>query len=113
MAETEFLQQVAWAGAAIGSVVAGASAGLAALNYRQSRLLAEEQRGYSTYAFARALGRSPPYAYQVWRQDFDKMLYDHARDSGADAREGHEVVAVDQQGPCELRLRVDVAFQNT
>jgi flavin-dependent dehydrogenase len=32
----------------------------------------------------------------VWRQDFDKMLFDHARASGADAREGHEVVAVEQ-----------------
>jgi flavin-dependent dehydrogenase len=32
----------------------------------------------------------------VWRQDFDKMLFDHARAAGADAREGHEVVAVEQ-----------------
>jgi flavin-dependent dehydrogenase len=32
----------------------------------------------------------------VWRQDFDKMLFDHARATGADAREGHEVVAVEQ-----------------
>jgi flavin-dependent dehydrogenase len=67
---------------------------------------ANNARGYSTYAFARALGGSPPHAFQVWRQDFDKMLYDHARDSGADAREGHEVVAVDQRGPRELRLDV-------
>ncbi len=67
---------------------------------------AENEHGYSTYAFARALGGSPPHAFQVWRQDFDKMLYDHARASGADAREGHEVVAVDQQGPRELRLDV-------
>jgi flavin-dependent dehydrogenase len=39
---------------------------------------------------------SPPHAYQVGRQDFDKMLFDHARSEGADAREGHEVVAVEQ-----------------
>jgi flavin-dependent dehydrogenase len=67
---------------------------------------ADNERGYNTYAFARAIGNSPPHAYQVWRQDFDKMLYDHARESGADAREGHEVVSVEQIGPRETRLEV-------
>src|ERR1700734_1544031 len=57
---------------------------------------AENERGYNTFAFARAIGNSPPHAYQVWRQDFDKMLFDHARATGADAREGQEVVAVEQ-----------------
>jgi flavin-dependent dehydrogenase len=57
---------------------------------------ADNERGYNTFAFNRAIGNSPPHAYQVWRQDFDKMLFDHARDSGTDAREGHEVVAVEQ-----------------
>jgi flavin-dependent dehydrogenase len=59
---------------------------------------ADNARGYNTYAFARAIGNSPPHAYQVWRQDFDKMLYDHARECGADAREGQEVVKVEQLG---------------
>jgi flavin-dependent dehydrogenase len=67
---------------------------------------ADNERGYNTYAFARAIGSSPPHAYQVWRQDFDKMLYDHARESGADARDGHEVLSVDQIGPRETRLEV-------
>jgi flavin-dependent dehydrogenase len=67
---------------------------------------ADNDRGYNTYAFARAIGNSPPHAYQVWRQDFDKMLYDHARESGADAREGHEVLHIDQIGPRETRLEV-------
>jgi flavin-dependent dehydrogenase len=67
---------------------------------------ADNERGYNTYAFARAIGNSPPHAYQVWRQDFDKMLYDHARASGADAREGHEVLSVEQTGPRETRLEV-------
>ena len=67
---------------------------------------APNERGYNTFAFARAIGNSPPHAYQVWRQDFDKMLYDHARGCGADAREGHEVVAVDQSGPRDTRLDV-------
>src|SRR5258705_3868413 len=59
---------------------------------------ADNERGYNTYEFARAIGNSPPHAFQVWRQDFDKMLYDHARDCGADAREGHEVVAAGRPG---------------
>jgi flavin-dependent dehydrogenase len=67
---------------------------------------AANERGYNTYAFARAIGNSPPHAYQVWRQDFDKMLYDHARESGADARYGHEVLSIDQIGPRETRLEV-------
>ncbi len=57
---------------------------------------ADNERGYNSFAFRRAIGNSPPHAYQVWRQDFDKMLFDHARANGADAREGHEVVAVEQ-----------------
>jgi len=67
---------------------------------------ANNERGYNTYAFSRAIGNSPPHAYQVWRQDFDKMLYDHARECGADAREGHEVVAVAHDGPRDSRLEV-------
>jgi len=57
---------------------------------------ADNERGYNTFAFKRAIGNSPPHAYQVWRQDFDQMLFEHARAAGADAREGHEVVAVEQ-----------------
>ncbi|HSZ08610.1 MAG TPA: NAD(P)/FAD-dependent oxidoreductase [Steroidobacteraceae bacterium] len=67
---------------------------------------AANERGYNTFAFSRAIGKSPPHAYQVWRQDFDKMLFDHARDCGADAREGHEVLEFDQLGPRETRLEV-------
>ena len=67
---------------------------------------ADNQRGYNNFAFARAIGDSPPHAYQVWREDFDKMLYDHARASGADAREGHEVMKVEQNGSRDTRLEV-------
>jgi flavin-dependent dehydrogenase len=67
---------------------------------------AKNERGYNNYAFSRAIGSSPPHAYQVWRQDFDKMLYDHARESGADAREGHEVVKVEQANSRDARLEV-------
>jgi flavin-dependent dehydrogenase len=67
---------------------------------------ADNARGYNTFAFARALGKSPPHAYQVWRQDFDQMLYQHARECGADAREGHEVTAATHDGPRQSRLEV-------
>ncbi|MFA6229873.1 MAG: NAD(P)/FAD-dependent oxidoreductase [Rhodanobacter sp.] len=67
---------------------------------------ADNERGYNTYAFARAIGSSPPHAYQVWRQDFDRMLYEHARDCGADAREGQEVMRVDQLDPRQTLLEV-------
>jgi len=62
--------------------------------------------GYNTYLFSRALGESPPHAYQVWRQDFDKMLFEHARENGVDGREGHEVMAVEQLGPRETLAQV-------
>jgi flavin-dependent dehydrogenase len=67
---------------------------------------ADNERGYNTYAFSRAIGKSPPHAYQVWRQDFDKMLYDHARECGADARNGHEVLKAEQNGPRATSLDV-------
>jgi len=67
---------------------------------------ADNERGYNTFAFARALGKSPPHAYQVWRQDFDQMLFAHARECGADAREGHEVLRIEQQGPRDTRVEV-------
>lgn len=62
---------------------------------------AKNAAGYRTYEFGRALGDSPPHAYQVWRQDFDKMLFDHARECGVDGREGAEVISVVQPGPRE------------
>ena len=67
---------------------------------------ADNERGYNNYAFARAIGRSPPHAYQVYRQEFDQILYQHARECGADAREGHEVINVDQRGARDTRLSV-------
>jgi flavin-dependent dehydrogenase len=66
----------------------------------------DNARGYNTYAFNRAIGDSPGHAYQVWRQDFDKMLFDNARRCGADAREGHEVIEVEQDATRCTRIRV-------
>jgi len=31
---------------------------------------ADNERGYNSFAFSRAIGNSPPHAYQVWRADF-------------------------------------------
>jgi len=67
---------------------------------------ADNEQGYNTFAFDRAIGNSPPHAYQVWRQDFDKMLFEHARECGANAREGHEALSIEQRGPRETRLEV-------
>ena len=67
---------------------------------------ADNERGYNTFAFDRALGNSPPHAYQVWRQDFDRMLFEHARACGASGREGHEALALEQRGPRDTRLEV-------
>ncbi len=69
---------------------------------------ADNAGGYHTFDFAQALGDSPPHAYQVWRQDFDQMLFEHARGCGADAREGHQVTGIDQAGPRSTRLEVRV-----
>ena len=70
---------------------------------------ADNERGYNTFAFSRAIGSSPPHAYQVWRQDFDQMLFEHARAAGADAREGHEVVSFEQVNTrrSHVEVRVD------
>ncbi len=70
---------------------------------------ADNARGYNTFQFARALGKSPPHAYQVWRADFDCMLFEHARESGALAREGQEVVEVEQLGARNSRVQVRTA----
>jgi len=55
---------------------------------------------YQTFHFARALGATPPHAFQVKREKFDAMLFAHAREGGVDAREGIKVerVSVDSVG---------------
>jgi flavin-dependent dehydrogenase len=67
---------------------------------------ADNDRGYNTFSFDRAIGGSPAHAYQVWRPDFDRMLFEHARECGVDAREGHEAVGIEQRGPRDTRLEV-------
>lgn len=51
--------------------------------------------GYQTIHFRRSLGTTPPHAFQVRRDGFDRMLFEHARDEGVDAREGVKVERVE------------------
>ena len=55
---------------------------------------------YYTFRFDRALGDTRPYAFQVKREDMDRMLFEHARENGVDAREQVKVerVAFDADG---------------
>jgi flavin-dependent dehydrogenase len=57
-----------------------------------------EEGNYQTFHFRRSLGATPPHAFQVKREEFDQMLFEHARASGVDAREGVKVEAVELGG---------------
>jgi flavin-dependent dehydrogenase len=62
----------------------------------------ESGDGYQTFHFRRALGGSPPHAFQVKREEFDRMLFQHAQESGVDAREGVKVDSVEIGGLGEV-----------
>jgi flavin-dependent dehydrogenase len=47
--------------------------------------------GYNVFRFSRALGKTPPYAFQVKREEFDELLFRHAASLGVDARQGVRV----------------------
>lgn len=48
---------------------------------------------YNVFSFARALGGGSDFAFHVKREEFDQLLFEHARAQGVDAR---EAVQVDQ-----------------
>jgi flavin-dependent dehydrogenase len=52
-----------------------------------AKFIHEESGAEFTYYFDRAIRPGNPYAYQVKRADFDKMLLDHAASLGAEVRE--------------------------
>jgi len=54
-----------------------------------------EDGSYYTFRFDRALGDTPPYSFHVLREDMDRMLFEHAREHGVDAREGARVERVE------------------
>jgi flavin-dependent dehydrogenase len=47
--------------------------------------------GYNVFRFSRALGKTPPFAFQVKREEFDELLFQHAASQGVDARQGVRV----------------------
>jgi flavin-dependent dehydrogenase len=51
--------------------------------------------GYNTFLFERAHQAKVPHAYQVKREDFDRVLFEHAREHGVDAREEIRVERVE------------------
>lgn len=51
--------------------------------------------GYNVFRFSRALGNTPPYAFQVKREEFDELLFRHAASLGVDARQGIRVRSVE------------------
>lgn len=57
-----------------------------------------DEGNYQTFHFRCALGDTPPHAFQVRREEFDQMLFEHARQNGVDAREGVKVERVDIAG---------------
>ena len=73
----------------------------------------DHERGYNVYEFERALGKSPPHAFQVLRQEFDEMLFRHALTEGVDAREGSEVTQIQMRGDRDFRAEVHADHQRT
>ncbi|WP_386069308.1 NAD(P)/FAD-dependent oxidoreductase [Tahibacter sp. UC22_41] len=55
----------------------------------------EAEGSYRTFSFARSLGKTPPYAFQVKREEFDEILFRNAQRNGVDAREGVKVDKVE------------------
>ncbi len=55
---------------------------------------------YNVFSFKRALECGSDFAFQVKREEFDHLLFEHARAQGVDAREGVQVdrIAFDENG---------------
>src|SRR5262249_3821124 len=56
---------------------------------------ADNERGYNVFSFDRCLNPTWPFAYQVRRDEFDKLLFDFAGESGAQTEQGAKVIRVD------------------
>jgi flavin-dependent dehydrogenase len=70
------------------------------------------QGNYQTFHFRRALGNSPPHAFQVKRAEFDQMLFEHARETGVDGREQVKVESVTSDGLGKVNARARDAGGN-
>ncbi len=54
-----------------------------------------EDGGYNVFRFDRALRNSAGYAFHVKREEFDQLLFEHARREGVDVRDGVKVLGVE------------------
>ncbi|HZX80801.1 MAG TPA: FAD-dependent oxidoreductase, partial [Lysobacter sp.] len=54
-----------------------------------------EGGGYNVFHFDHALRAGADFAFQVKREDFDRVLFEHAREAGVDAREATKVTRVE------------------
>lgn len=64
---------------------------------------------HQTIYFRRAIGGSPPHAWHVRRDEFDHMLFEHARANGVDARAQVKVVAAEVHGIGSVRATAQAA----
>ncbi len=67
---------------------------------------------YQTFHFRRALCDSPGYAFQVRREEFDQLLFEHARENGVDARDRTKVESVETDGIGRVRAQARDADDN-
>jgi flavin-dependent dehydrogenase len=84
----------------------------ARFNHKPGAFFLHEESGASfTYYFDTAIRDGRPYAYQVKRADFDKMLLDKAQELGAEVREEHSVdnIKVDDDGVTVFATSADGA----
>jgi flavin-dependent dehydrogenase len=59
---------------------------------------ADNERGYNVFSFDRCLNPTWPFAYQVKRDEFDLMLFQHAARSGARTLQGAKAGRVELDG---------------
>jgi flavin-dependent dehydrogenase len=69
---------------------------------------ADNERGYNVFSFDRCLNPTWPHAYQVKREEFDLMLFEHAGRCGARTHQGAQAgrVELDRDG-ATVEITVD------
>lgn len=53
---------------------------------------------FNVFDFRKTLRDAPDYAFQVKREEFDQVLFEHAREAGVDARDGMRVERIEFTG---------------
>lgn len=69
-----------------------------------ARFVSDEHGTHAAFSFADGLNRAYTHAFQVPRAGFDALLFGRARDAGADAREGMQVLDVALDGRAGHRV---------